>query len=391
MANSTSRITQQILDALEPNQTPSQWESDFVRRELGWDDLVVHAIVLGLAPQLYIRLKGWSVHTPPRVAAKLTAVYEAQETRSVAIYRQLDEILEACVAANLRPLALKGVHLAVDYYAKAALRPMNDIDLLFTSKDLPQAEALLAELGYGGRYKSEEMGAGVTKHTSTFQRSKLPDATANPYLSGAGDRMVEPHASLEESWFGLRVDITPGVWERAEEARLSGQPCLVLQPEDLLLHLCVHFCFHLIGGAPAFVQLSDLLVVTNSGRIDWSRFAARAVERRAAPYALAALSLAKRLLGAPTPEDVLLELEQSTPPRLRQRVTALCLSDVLQRTQQSPLITIRQRIVRGFSDRAETARWARDLPDRLRIWGTILRPWRTDTGSMIQDKVKGAA
>jgi hypothetical protein len=160
---------------------------------------------------------------------------------------------------------------------------MNDIDLLFIPDELPAAEAMLERLGYAGKRKSAELGAGVTKHVSSFRRSNDQAATPNPYLSTETDRTVEPHTSLEESWFGLKVDITPGVRDRAVTANLGGQPCRVLANEDLLLHVCVHFCFHLIMGAPSMVQLTDLLAVTTRARVEWQILVRRAIERRAAP------------------------------------------------------------------------------------------------------------
>jgi hypothetical protein len=274
--------------------------------------------------------------------------------------------------------------LAATAYAEPALRPMNDIDLLFRPEQLPQAEAMLTELGYGGKYKSPEMGAGVVKHTSTFRRTSSDDgATPNPYLSANSDRTIEPHASLEESWFGLKVDVTPGVWQRAQTAVLANQPCLVLSPEDSLLHICVHFCFHLIQGAPSMVQFTDLLAITQTASLDWSQFCHHARQRRAAPFALAALTLAQTLLGAPVPETAVSTLHQATPSALRQRIANLGLADILHRTQQKPLVTLSQRLQRGLRDRAETARWAPDWRGRWHVWRTLLQPSRTDTGQML--------
>ncbi len=375
--------TRLILDALNPNQTPAGWESDRARSQSDWDDLAVRAVVFGLAPQLHHRLNEWGLQVPPRAAAKLGAAYQANAQRNAAVYAQLGEVLAACAGRGLRPIALKGVHLAALVYSDPALRPMNDIDLLFTPAERPAAEAVLESLGYGGKRRSPDVGPGVTKHTSTFRRSTAQAATPNPYLSTAADRTVEPHTSLEESWFGLKVDITPGVRERAAQARLGGHACHVLAREDLLLHVCIHFCFHLIMGAPSMVQLADVLAVTSAGGIDWPTFAGRAVAHRCAPYALAAVTLGRDLLGAPVPPDVAQRLARATPGPLRRRVERLGLIDILRRTQQKPLTTIGQRIRRGFSDRAETARWAPDWRARWAVWKTALAVGRTDTGRML--------
>jgi len=375
---------------------------------MDWDDLTVRAIVFGLAPQLHRRLTDWAaasggaVSIPPRPAAKLAVTYQANAKRNEAIYAQLSEVLAACASLGLRPIALKGVHLAAAVYADPALRPMNDIDLLFTPDELPKAEHLLESLGYGGKHKPAELGAGVTKHTSTFQRASanpsglqdrkgLSKPTPNPYLSSDSDRMIEPHVSLEESWFGLKADITPGVRERAIETTLGGQPCRVLAQEDLLLHLCVHFCFHLIMGAPSMVQLTDLLTVTHSNHstavaqppFHWPTFVKRAITCHAAPYALAALTLANKLLSAPVPDSVFTALASATPAPLAHRISALDLPDILKRTQQKPLTSITQRIRRGLADRAETASWAVDWKSRWQVWQTAFDVTRTDTGRML--------
>jgi hypothetical protein len=386
MVRQALQTTEQLLNALRADQTPAGWESDCAPGGIAWDDLVVRAIVLGLAPQLYDRLRQWELAIPPRASAKLAVTYQAQVARSAAIFHQLAEILSHCRQLGLQPIALKGIHLAALVYPEPALRPMNDIDLLFAPEELVAAETMLAALGYRGKQKSPEIGPGITKHTSTFRRGAEAEATPNPYLSAKGERMVEPHGSLEESWFGLKVDVTPGVRQRAVGVTLADQPGRVLANEDVLLHLCVHFCFHLIMGAPALVQLTDLLAVTTRVPVDWTLFASRAHEQRAAPYALAGLTLARRVLAAPVPEASLTSLQAATPAPLRRRIERLSLADVLRRTQQRPLVSIPQRIGRGLRDRAETARWALGWRERWRVWQTALRVGRSDTGRLILGK-----
>lgn len=375
--------TQQILNLLRADQTPDKFLAQ-AQQQVDWEDLSVRAIVFGLAPQVYHRLRQWDIRIPPRALAKLAVTHQAQAQRNQAIYVQLDEALAAFAQQQISPIALKGIHLAAHYYAEPALRPMNDIDLLFTTAELPQAEAMLTELGYGGKHKSAEFGPGVTKHTSTFLRENSSEpSTPNPYLSARSERMIEPHTSLEESWFGLKVDITPDLRQRAISARLGQHDCLVLAHEDALLHICVHFCFHLIMGAPSMVQFTDLLAITQAQPTDWPTFCQRASTHRAAPYALAALTLAQKLLAAPVPAHILTELAQNTPRPLRQRITQLSLADILQRTQQKPLTSLSQRLRRGLQDRAETARWAADWHGRLQVWLTALDIAKTDTGQML--------
>lgn len=373
--------TASLLQLLRHEQTADAWLDASGRQVPDWDEMAVRAIVLGLAPQLHRRLQTWDVEIAPRAAAKLAVTYEAHRQRNKAICRQLEEILAACGQNGVQPVVLKGAHLAHCYYEDPGLRPMNDVDLLFRATEMPQVERLLTELGYRGRHKASHLGAGVTKHTSTFRRDRAEDAaTPNPYLSADGDRTVEPHTSLEESWYGLRVDVTPGVRARSQVVHFGAQPARVLAAEDLLLHLCVHLCFHLIMGAPALVQLTDLLVVSRKEEIRWDAFVERARASGATPYALAGLTLARRLLGAPVPEELLPRLAQGTPPHLRRRIAQMDLETLMDRTQQRPWRNTRERILHGLRARAEAARWAPDLLTRWRVWQTALHVMRSDTG-----------
>jgi hypothetical protein len=385
---SARSTTPMLLQALRHEQTADAWLAAAGRPSPDWDDVAVRAIVLGLAPQLHRRLQSWDLQIPPRAAAKLAVTYQAQRRRNKAILQQLEEILAACAGPGLRPVVLKGAHLAHCYYEEPGLRPMNDIDLLFRKREMPQVERLLTGLGYRGRHKAAHLGAGVTKHTSTFRRDRAQDAaTPNPFLSADGDRTVEPHTSLEESWYGLRVDITPGVRDRSQAVHFGAQPARALAAEDLLLHLCVHFCFHLIMGAPAMVQLADLLVVSRDEELQWDEFVERARASRATPYALAALTLSERLLGAPLPQGPLARLRQDTPGQLRRRIARMDLQTLIDRTQQKPWSNTWQRILHGFRARAEAARWAPDLRARWRVWRTALHVMRSDTGRELLEGV----
>lgn len=353
--------------------------------EIDPDDLAVTAIVLGLAPLLHWRLETWNVALGRRADAKLAATRRAAIDRENAIHAQLAELLIALNGRGLTPVVLKGAYLASAVYPAPGLRPMNDIDLLFRPADLRLAEAALAELGYGAKEKSADLGPGVTKHTSTYRRTGEDGRTPNPYLSADAGRTVEPHRSLEESWFGLRVDITPGVWERSVAATLAGQPARALSREDNLLHLAVHLVFHLIMGAPLLVQLMDLRFATEgwAGDLDWAKFHRLTLAARAAPFAYAALRLAHETLAAPIPPHVLRDLAAACPAPIRAQAERLTLADVMGRTQRPPLTTLTQRLKRGVQDRAEAARWAPTLGAKWRVWRTALAVARTDTGQII--------
>jgi hypothetical protein len=353
------------------------------------DDLAVAAIATGMAPLLHWQLDGWGVGLEPRAQAKLAVARRAGAHREAGIQGQLAEVLDALAARGLIPIILKGAYLASAVYPAPGLRPMNDIDLLFRPEDLPQAEQVLLELGYGARFKPAEAGARVVKHTSTFRRAGETARTPNPYLSADAGRTVEPHSSLEESWYGLRVDVTPGVWSRSREVTLAGHPARALSPEDTLVHVAVHLVFHLIMGYPSLVQLLDMRFVLErwAAGLDWQKIGGLTRAANAAPFIYGALRLAQRALAAPVPGRVLADLSEACAPGPRAQAERLEVADVIRRTQRPPVITLRQRIAHGLSERLEVARWAATPGARWQVWRTALDISRTDTGRALAQRM----
>jgi putative nucleotidyltransferase-like protein len=379
-----------LASAFNPATEPLEWQAK--TESVDQDALVIYAIVLGLAPLLHWRITSWKISIAPRALAKLAAVRENARAQRQALDLQLDGILDALAADHIIPFLLKGNYLAVCVYPEPHLRQMNDIDLLVNPDEIRQTEAVLMRLGYIGSFKSPDRGAGVTKHTSTFRPPRGDDPTPNPYLSSVAGRTVEPHTSLEESWYGLHVDITPGVRERGIPVQANGRVARALSPDDLVLHLAVHLTFHLIMGYPSMVQLVDILFVTQQlgTEIHWDDVVGRARRRGAAPFVYAALRLASMTLAAPVPGPVLGELASLCPARVRGAAKTLTLKNVMTRTQRAPVTTLAQRLRRGWQDRAEVARWAGTPAEQWKIWRTLLDVAHTDTGELLARRLHSA-
>ena len=382
-----SSTVELLIAAFRPDTDPALWQAQLQSADT--DNLAVSALVLGLAPLLAWRLSGWGITLPPRAAAKLQAGRQASALRQQAIEAQLADVLAACAREQIALIVLKGAYLATHFYPDAGTRPMNDIDVLVRRKQLPALEVLLKRLGYGAHYKAPDTGARVVKHTSTFRKPDPDAATPNPYLSAGSTHTVEPHTSLEESWFGLRADITPGVWERSVPAGIGAHDGRALCPSDLLLHLCVHLTFHLVMGYPSLVQLLDLLWVSRTlSEDDWHATVERSMAQQVSGFISAALRLARLSLHAPISDDALCALGRATPARVRAHAETLSLDDVLRRTQRPPLTTLAQRIRRGLVERAECDRWAATPAQRAAIWGTLVDMRRTDTGQSIGARLR---
>jgi hypothetical protein len=378
---------QQIINSLSIRPGAAALES---LSQADWETVTITAIAIGLAPLLHWQLDQAGVMPPPLALAKLAVTRQAHAKRNQAIAQQLTELLAALAQQNIDVIVLKGALLAPTVYHEAALRPMNDIDLLFRVEDLPRIGSILESLNYSGKHKSADQGPGVTKHLSTYRRAGNQGETPNPYLSDGGDRMIEPHGSLEESWFGLKVDITPGVWTRAVPISLYGQPAYRLSTSDTVIHLTVHAAFHVIMGASVFVQLYDIGRVIEAwpAELNWPEILSLTRKANAQAFVYAGLYWARKLYQAIVPETALAALERECAPGLVAYVQSLDALAIFKRTQQPPLTSLTQRLWRGVLDRQETARWAGSLGQKWQIWQTALAFYKTDTASLLKEGFK---
>ncbi|MCX7853534.1 MAG: nucleotidyltransferase family protein [Caldilineales bacterium] len=347
-----------------------------------WDAVGVYAHATGLGP-LLVHHAGERL--PPLLTARLRLVAQRTAWRNQKLLAALATVLDACAQADIPVVVLKGAYLAPAVYGDLALRGMSDLDLWLRPDDLPRFQALMSRLEYTGKHTDPESGPGIVKHEWTFRPAAAgATAAANPYLFGGDAFHIEPHTSLTESWFGLRLDIGPGMWERTRPWQGPAGCARVLDPRDTLLHVAVHAVFHLIMGKPMLLQLFDLrrlLEVFPDGADD--ELVARARRVDAAGYLLAGLRLARLAYAAPVSTDLLEALAAASPRRQRRQAERLTLAGLWRQIQQAPLTTLRQRLVRGLHDRIVAARWARDRREALRVWGSALAFTRTDTAALL--------
>jgi len=200
---------------------------------------------------------------------------------------------------------LKGAYLAEAVYGDLALRPMCDTDLMVPRADLARAGGALLDMG----------GAHLKQHN---QAAPAPGAKREDIEPGRGmkrhglpvfirDLGVALHWTIVSPTEPFRIDAA-GLWDRARPATTADVEVLSLSPEDLLLHLCLHFCHE--DGCKGLRCLCDIAETIRhfGGRMDWPQVVDRARERGAPRYAGLSLHLARTLLGATVPKDALCRL-----------------------------------------------------------------------------------
>jgi hypothetical protein len=101
------------------------------------------------------------------------------------------------------------------------------------------------------------------------------------------------------------------LWSGAVPMLIAGVPVRRLSLEDLLLHLCVHTSYNHQFECGLRPSCDIAALVQRYGdRIDWDAVCRRSARRRWSKGVSVALALARQLLGAEVPAEVLCRLEE---------------------------------------------------------------------------------
>ena len=309
-----------------------------------WHEVVDMAAHHGLVPLLFKRLKESDARAcvPADAWKGLRSAYFASADRNARLYRELRTVLRCLRSSGIPVIVLKGAYLAEAVYGDVALRPICDVDLMVPRAELPRAQAVLLDMGCV-QQESEDIESYCRRE---------------PHLPAIfmRDLVIELHWTIASPTGPFRVD-TAGLWDRAHPATIAGVGFLALSPEDLLLHLCLHF-----GHEHHLARLRFLYDIAETihrfrGEMGWAQVVHSAREWGAARYVGLTLHLARSMLGTGVPDDV---LEQLVPGGLGQRLLEAARDCALTQTGYDP------RVPRPFFDE-----WrAESLGDKARL------PWK---------------
>jgi hypothetical protein len=130
----------------------------------------------------------------------------------------------------------------------------------------------------------------------------------------------------------LQVRQLPDLWPTAQPRTVVGAPMLTLSDENILLHLAMHFCGHLVERDPRLNQLLDLarFMGKEGAGLNWVQIVRKARQANIGRFVCVSLWLANKIFEAPLPpEELWRQLVQLTPRRLRQWLPQQGVADTL--------------------------------------------------------------
>ncbi|MDD5167885.1 MAG: nucleotidyltransferase family protein, partial [Syntrophales bacterium] len=154
-----------------------------------------------------------------------------------------------------------------------------------------------------------------------------------------------------------------GLWERAVPVQIAGCDALILSPEDLLLHLCLHTSYQhqFAFGLRPSCDIAETISYFGSS-LDWQTIAERAALWGWQRGVYLALRMAEELVGAHVPRDM---LERMQPANMTEGILETARDQVFTDARFAVTIT------KPFAEFLETRR----LRDKVRIfWQRVFLP-----------------
>jgi hypothetical protein len=342
-----------------------------------WEQLLRSALRHGTMPLLYHHLKRTCPDLVPRgFMERLHDHFYRNAMRNQALNEELCRVLQLFADHAIPAIPYKGPALALNVYGDLSLRQFNDLDLMIQPRDVERASALVCEHGYERQWQL------TPAQEAAYRRSDCEHL----FTGGAGRVFLDLHWAFVRSYFPLKIDYRR-FWQRLRPIALGCESeTRSFAPEDLLVILCVHAGKDLWERLVWVADVAALLKAHSN--LDWTQIVGAASAIGARRMLWLGLVLARDLLAAPLPEDIMRQVEAESIIRtLASKVRArLCQPEGAQINSLAEFLfhlKLHERLGEkcSFSFRFATttnpADWAFvHLPDPLFFLYYLLRPVR---------------
>jgi len=221
------------------------------------------------------------------------------------LWSEFEGILDRWASEGLTPCLLKGAHAALAFYPAPHLRPMSDVDALFTNlSEADRAFEILKTLGY--QETAMDLGGDPW--------ANHPHLTA--LMNSSTGFTLEVHGSMIYAPKDKRAAALKCLWENMEELSVHGRRAYGLSPEAFVVVTFAH-ALEAHGAMPpkfqAVLDAAQVLKVTGQG-FGWARLEEVSVVSGFAGSVARGLKWTSDLSGTPIPEGVAERLGERSDP-----------------------------------------------------------------------------
>jgi hypothetical protein len=302
---------------------------------------------------------------PANITARLRHQFHTNAGSNLRLGRVLTGLVQTFRAEAIPVIAFKGSILANGTYGKLALRQYYDVDLFIRQQDVRRSEQVLVDQGY----MRDEL-------FDQEARYRHPDTAAE----------VDVHWGFTPRYFHLSV-AAEELFARARPETLLGQPVMTFSAEDLLEILCVQVMKDCWERRQQLEHLSKVCDIAEHLRaqpqLEWARVFRSAQQEGLQRIVHCALILARELLGAEVPPEVLRRLEADQ--RARNCARRMCSSLFTETDRLSPLANPYLSVGLRFRQLAFYLGIRERLRDRVRHLGEIVKAYGSSRGVAISN------
>ncbi|MDB4882711.1 MAG: hypothetical protein JWL95_1477 [Gemmatimonadetes bacterium] len=278
---------------------------ELLERPMQWESLVnLAARERAIAPLSRRMHALQSSAVPAEIRERLDRFAMISEFQLITLHDRLGRILALLASHGIDALLLKGAGLAYSAYEAPTDRPMGDIDLLVQADRAAEAWELVLTDGW------------IRRRDIALERSYEDHQHLPPLEDADGLQMgLELHTALFTHQAPFHLPASQ-IWEGARPVRIGANAALVPSVEDQLLHAALHFAWshEMTFGAWRTDRYVERL--TLAGDVRWKVFVSKAEAARGATCCYWTLRLARELVGANVPEEVLDVLAPPLPARV---------------------------------------------------------------------------
>lgn len=254
---------------------------------------------------------------PPDIKARLRHQFYTNAGSNLKLANALTGLLQKFSTAAIPVIPFKGSILANGTYGKLALRQNYDLDLFIGEQDIEKSQQLLAHEGY--------------IFDEIFDR-------AARYRNAANGVEVDLHWAFAPRYFHHTVEFDD-LYARTRAESLLGHPVITFSPEDFLLILCLQVAKDCWERQQQLEHLSKVCDIAEHLRanplLEWPRVMQSARQEGLERIFHCGLIMARELLGAELPQQVLSALESDH--KARKYAQKMCRSIFTDSDTLSPL------------------------------------------------------
>jgi hypothetical protein len=269
---------------------------------LDWEYVIEKALAHRVMPLLFRSLYASCQDSVPQAAfGRLRELYRANAQRNLLLTGELLKLLNLLDTHRISAIPFKGPVLTVVGYKNLSLRQFSDLDILVRREDVVRAKDLLISEGY-------RPWRSMTQTQETFH---LRSYHAFVFLPKSETYSVDLHWAITRSdhCFPVRMEY---LWENLQWMSFAGARFRTLSVEDLMLVLCLHGSKH---GWTRLQWICDIAELVHSHpALDWAQVMLKARDLSIHKALFIPLLLARNLVGASIPDDVLAGIK--TDPKL---------------------------------------------------------------------------